>query len=103
MTMLQSNPGAITVATTDYPEIEFDATPVLQEGETVTAAAVRVQTADMSRQISLPDAPGFTTTSISQLVKGSLLTPGTLYRVIWIMTLSSGSVISAQTALSCPY
>ena len=102
MTLI-TNPGAVSVATTDYPDIQFDASPILNPGETITAATVRVQSADFTRQIALPDSPSFTATSVSQLVKGSLLTAGSLYRLIWILTLSSGDVISQQTSCQVPY
>ena len=52
MTLI-TNPGAVSVATTDYPDIQFDASPILNPGETITAATVRVQSADFTRQIAL--------------------------------------------------
>ena len=103
MTMLQTNPGAIAVATTDSPTIEFDASPILREGETVVSAVVRMQTADFRRQVSLSQPPNSTATSVTQLIDGALLTAGTLYRIIWIITLSSGDVVSQQTSAQVPY
>ena len=101
--MLQTNPGAVSIATTDYPVIEFLASPILAAGETIASATVRMQTADFSRQVNLPDAPTTTTTTVSQPIKGSLLTPGTLYRLIWVVTLDNGQILSQQTSAQCPY
>ena len=103
MTMLQTNPGAVAIATTDYPTIEFLASPILAAGESIASAQVRMQTADFNRQVNLPDSPTNTTTTVSQPIKGSLLTAGTLYRLIWVLTLNNGQIISQQTSATCPY
>ena len=100
---LVTNPGSVSVATPDYPTIEFDASPILQAGEAIASASVRMQTSDFARQVNLPDAPTFTGTTVSQPIKGAILTPGTLYRVIWTITLNNGQILSQQTSCQVPF
>ena len=87
MSQLQTNPGGVSIGTTDYPLIEVDMSSILAAGETITGVAVRLQTSDYTALVTLPDSPTFVGSSVFQLVKGSLLTVGTIYRLIWIITL----------------
>ena len=99
-----TNPPVLTIATTDYPAILADMSAVLAVGETISSVETRLQVvAQFNRLIKLPDSPVLASPEVTQKVKGSLLTVGQSCLLIWILTLSSGDIISQQTTIACPY
>lgn len=97
---LLTSPAGISVATTDYPIIEADMSALLTT-DSINSATTRL--VGGGQQVNLPDAPILSGALVQQKINGSLLRAGTLYQLVWVLTLSTGEVISQQTSLTCPY
>lgn len=98
----ESNPDAIHVTTVDDANVSIDCTALLASGETVTSAVCTLTSLTDGSTVTL-SAATTSSPSVSQPLQGSLLTAGMEYRLVWAITLSSGSVLGQATKLVVDY
>jgi len=101
-----TQPSQIEVLSTDVLPLAYNASALLQSGETVTSVATTLtDTTSPATQgpVVLPDVPLTTTSGGSQIIRGSSLVVGHTYLLIWTVTLSSGAVLGQGTWIRQPF
>lgn len=101
-TTLKTNPDTLHILPDDSIQYGYDATAFLNTGETVSALTTRLIT-EAGQPLTLTDAPISNPTGGYQRLRGSELTPGKSYALVWIAATSSGDTLSQVTTVVADY
>jgi hypothetical protein len=102
MTNVLTGPSVIPVLSTDTKTIGLTLpTGFLNTGETVSSISTKL-TLGVNGDTAGPALGAPTLSPLAQTIVGSSLTVGSTYTLWWILTLSSGNVLTVTTTIVCP-
>lgn len=98
-------PSTVHMASTDVLPLDCDATALLIGSELVASVTTSLTNLTTKAAVTLSDAPTVDAgaTGATQIVRGSELAAGTSYRLAYVLTLTSGTVLTQGVVLTVDF
>lgn len=101
---LDGTPNTLYIATTEEVAIAVDMSPNMVTGDVLSQpSAILQDTGNNDAPITLVDAPLISNNRVVQVIDGSVLTPGGVYRLIATCKFNTDKVLSSSVLIGCPY
>lgn len=97
------SPPTFVILTTEELPLDFDASAMLEDGQTISDQSAVMQSLNDSTIITLADPPTVVGNVITQVVIGDQLTGGAKYRLIITFTAAPGVIWSMPLIVEVPF